>query len=128
VATDPANLRGVFEFSDRIGGEWLIYTRHSLNSQNNWSAGLIYDPDGLNLRLIRCNGPHAGVHVNRLDPQEPAIVVTPHVHYAREKYLTHPRTKEDGYAVPTAAHATLQGAIEHLAAVATLIPEGRLLL
>ena len=128
LASDPANLRGHYELTDVRGYEWLLYTRASLRNSKDWSTGLIFDPNGARLRFVRCNGPHIGVHQNRLDPTEPPIVVTPHVHYVREKYLRHPRTKEDGYAVPCSAYSDLDGAIEHLAIVSNLIPEGRLIL
>lgn len=128
VASDPANRRGTFQLSDWVGDEWLVYTRESFHDLNNWSAGLIFDPDGINLRVVRCNGPHAGVHRNRLDPADPPIVVTPHVHYLREAYLNHRRTREDGYAVPTAAYTDLGGALRHLVAVSNFVPEGRLFL
>lgn len=128
IAADPANRRGAYEFADWDGDEWLVYTRESLRNAGNWSAGLIYDPAGLNLRFVRCNGPHASVHQNRLDPGDPPIVVTPHVHYVRQKYLQHPRTKEDGYAVPCIAFTDLDGAIEHLATVTNFVPDGRLIL
>ena len=105
-----------------------MYARESLRNAGNWSAGLIYDPEGVNLRVVRCNGPHAGVHQNRLDPSERPIVVTPHVHYVRERYLHHSRTKEDGYAVPCAEYTNLVGAVEHLARVTNFVPEGRLIL
>lgn len=128
TASDPANRRGAFQFTDTEGTEWLIYTRESLNNAGNWSVGLIYDPHGANLRFVRCNGPHAAVHQNRLDPLDPPIIVTPHVHTIQERYLQHPRTNEDGHAIPTTAYKSLQEAIEHLAALATLVPEGRLML
>jgi hypothetical protein len=128
TAADPANRRGAFQFADAQGDEWLIYTRQSLNNAGNWSVGLIFDPDGVNLRSIRCNGPHAAVHQNRLDPQDPPIIVTPHVHTIQERYLRHPRTKEDGYAVPTTGYDSLANAIEYLAVIVNLVPEGRLLL
>lgn len=128
TASDPANRRGAFQFTDIGGDEWLIYTRESLKNAGNWSVGLIYDPADRNLRFIRCNGPHAAVHQNRLDPQDPPIIVTPHVHTIQERYLQHPRTKEDGYAVPTAGYTSLQEAIEYLATIANLVPDGRLLL
>lgn len=127
-AADPANRRGAFQFTDAEGDEWLIYTREGLRDAGNWSVGLVYDPDGIKLRLVRCNGPHTAVHQNRLHPQDPPIVVTPHVHHAKEEYVNHPRTRPDGYAVPTAEYTTLRGAIEHLAMVANLVPEGRLIL
>ena len=128
LAADPANRRGTFQFTDWQGDEWLVYTRESIRDPGNWSAGLVYDPEGVNLRFVRCNGPHAGVHRNRLDLDEPPIVVTPHVHYVRERYLHHPRTDEDGYAVPCSAYSDLVGAVEHLANVTNFVPEGRLLL
>lgn len=125
---DAANRRGAFQFTDGEGDEWLVYTRESIRNAGDWSAGLIYDPEARNLRFVRCNGPHAGVHQNRLDPQEPPIIVTPHVHYVRERYLQHFRTKEDGYAVPCSAYTSLAGAVEHLARVTNFVPEGRLIL
>ena len=128
VLNDPANRRGAYQLTDWDGDEWLVYTRESLADPSNWSTGLVLDPDGLNLRIVRCNGPHAGVHRNRLDPSEPAIILTPHVHYAREKYLQHPRTKEDGYAVTCSSYTDLRGAVDHLAVVTNLVPDGMLML
>lgn len=128
LAADPANRRGALQFTDWHRDEWLVYTRASIRDSGNWSAGLVYDPGGVNLRFVRCNGPHAGVHRNRLHPHEPPIVFTPHVHYVRERYLHHPRTDEDGYAVPCLAYNDLASAVEHLATVTNFVPEGRLIL
>ena len=112
-----------------LRGRLHVYSRQNLNPavEGDWSVGLIYtDYADRSYRLVRCNGPHPNDHQNRIEGD--VIQRTPHVHVLTERYQRLRRPTQDGFAFPTDAYDTIEGALEHLASIATLVPEGRLFL
>jgi hypothetical protein len=113
-----------------LGGALHIYSRQTINPEaasTDWSTGLVYTDYADNkYTVIRCNGAHETCHRNRIEGDYFERV--PHVHYLTERYQRHPLARDDGFAQPTDAFATLAEAVEHLISLVNLVPEGTLFL
>lgn len=97
--------------------EFTLFTRQSLVIHSGFSAGLRWHAkSGEEIMLIRCNGPDHN-HVNAIERQR--LPFQCHVHQASERYLTAGRRGE-GYAVPSTAFKTLNGALRELMRLANI--------
>jgi len=130
----PLYRRGRLDLGDLpagapLGGTLHVYTRQNLstNVTGDWSVGLVYtDYGNRSYPVIRCNGPHASDHPNRIEGT--VIVRTPHIHRLTERYQRLRRAKPDGFAEPTDAYSTIDEALEHMITLANLQPSGMLFL
>lgn len=115
--------------SSPMRGRMHLYSRRNLDPavHGDWSVGLVYtDYAEHSYRVLRCNGPHPTPHTNRLE--NVTFTALPHIHRLTERYQAHKRTKGDGYAEPTDAYSSMEGALEHLATLVNLTAAGRLFL
>jgi hypothetical protein len=111
----------------RLGGRFHVYARENLSAVvlGDWSVGLVYadysEPER-SYPVIRCNGPHPSPHPNVIEGD--TIIRHAHVHYLTERYQR--IRKPDGFAEPTTAYTTMQGALDHLVSLANLQASGML--
>lgn len=90
---------------------FALFTRQSIKIGDGFSAGLLWHAKtGEDVMLIRCNGSDH-LHPNVLEHD--VIEFRCHVHLATERYIQANR-KAEGYAQPSEAYRTLEGALHHL--------------
>lgn len=121
-------LRDGIEFGP-VRGTLFLFVRWVIAHPQNFSAGLGFQDLAGNgpYRVVRCNGYHPGPHINRLE----STVIPPetrHVHFTTERYIKASAPWHDGFAVETDEFKDLQGAVQHLATLTNLVPEGRMFL
>ena len=73
------------------GDEFRVDTRQSAYNHLDFSIILTFiDSDGMEYRLLRCNGVHASKHTNKIEHRigypDATIEPTFHVHMATERY------------------------------------------
>lgn len=107
----------------------FLFARVNIAYPENFSAGLAFvDDDGNEYRIVRCNNSHPEEHENRMEgdviPPE-----TSHIHTATERYTDARRYWHDHFAVvEPEPFGHLEAAINRLAEMVNLQPEGRLFL
>ena len=104
-----------------LGGYLSIYCREGKAfAPGDWSTGLIYtDYDERSYPVLRCNGAHQTVHTNALEGD--SFIGVRHIHFLTQRYQE-AGILNSGYAEPTDAYTTLEGALDHLADLANLTP------
>jgi hypothetical protein len=108
-------------------GQFFLFSRITEADPRDFSVGLALQ-SGENLyRLVRCNGEHPTAHRNVIEATD-IPPQTRHVHTATERYIKARDLRHDGFAEATQAYETIVQALDHLAELATLVPDGRMLL
>lgn len=101
-----------YDVMDTDGREtFTVYVRQNLRITDDFSVGLLWhSPDGEKLTLVRYNGPS---HPHRNHLENATLEFACHIHRATRRYIDAGK-KADGYAMPTTAYSTVEGALDAL--------------
>ncbi len=121
---NAGHKRRSLRITTEAGDEFRVDTRQSSHNHLDFSVILTFvDHNGVEYRLLRCNGMHASRHTNRIeyDNGETNAVIQAafHVHVATERYQM-AGYRIDGYAEETQRYADFQSALEEFARLANL--------
>jgi len=131
---EVGHKRRSLKVTSTSGAEYRVDTRQSNHNSLDFSIILTFiDRDGVEYRLLRCNGLHASRHTNRIESERGdsnAVIQTVfHVHLATERYQEAGHAI-DGYAEATNGYTDFQSALEEFARRTNLLyaPTGQMAL
>ena len=122
---DAGHRRRSLTITTETGDEFRVDTRQSAYNHLDFSIILTFiDHNGVEYRLLRCNGMHASRHTNRIERdngQANAVIQSAfHVHMATERYQAAGH-RIDGYAEETQRYTDFQSALEEFSRLTNLV-------